>query len=54
MGYVQIYNINIQRELRPTLIMNADFTDTKGSGLTIVEAPNRTADGVRLDERAGI
>ena len=49
LGYVQIYNINIQRELRPTLIMNADFTDTKGSGLDVVEAPNRTPTGVRLD-----
>ena len=49
LGYVQIYNINIQRELRPTLIMNADFTNTKGSGLDVVEAPNRTPAGVRLD-----
>jgi hypothetical protein len=49
LGYVQIYNLNIQRELRPSLILNADFTDTKGSGLTVVEAPNRTPDGVRLD-----
>jgi hypothetical protein len=29
--------------------MNVDFTDTKGTGLTVVEAPNRTPDGVRLD-----
>jgi hypothetical protein len=49
LGYVQIFNLNIQRELRPTLILNADFTDTKGTALDIVEAPNRTPDGVRLD-----
>ena len=48
LGYVQIYNLNIQRELRPTLIMNADFTGTKGTALDIVEAPNRTPTGVRL------
>jgi hypothetical protein len=49
LGYVQILNLNIQRELRPTLILNADFTATKGTALDIVEAPNRTPDGVRLD-----
>jgi hypothetical protein len=49
LGYVQIFNLNIQRELRPTLILNADFTNTKGTALDIVEAPNRTPDGVRLD-----
>jgi hypothetical protein len=48
LGYVQIWNLNIQRELTPTLIMNADYTGTKGTNLDVVEAPNRTATGLRI------
>jgi len=48
LGYVQIWNVNIQRELRPTLIMNIDYTGTKGSDLDLVEAPNRTPTGIRI------
>ncbi len=48
LGYVQIWNLNIQQQLRPTLIMNLDYTGTKGTALDIVEAPNRTIDGIRL------
>jgi outer membrane receptor protein involved in Fe transport len=48
LGYVQIWNLNIQRELRPTLIMNVDYTGTKGTNLDIVEAPNRTGTSVRI------
>ncbi len=48
LGYVQIWNLNIQRELTPTLIMNVDYTGTKGTSLDVVEAPNRTASGLRI------
>ncbi len=46
LGYVQIWNVDIQQQIRPTLIMNLDYTGTKGTRLDILEAPNRTATGV--------
>jgi trimeric autotransporter adhesin len=46
LGYVQIWNLDIQQQLRPTLIVNFDYTGTKGTRLDILEAPNRTATGV--------
>jgi hypothetical protein len=48
LGYVQIWNLDIQQELRPTLILNLDYTGTKGTALDILEAPNRTATGIRI------
>jgi hypothetical protein len=41
-GYVQIRNLDIQQQLRPTLLLNLDYTGTKGTNLDILEAPNRT------------
>ena len=46
LGYVQIWNVDVQQQIRPTLIMNLDYTGTKGTRLDILEAPNRTATGV--------
>jgi len=48
MGYVQIRNIDIQQQIRPTLLLNLDYTGTKGTDLDILEAPNRTATGIRI------
>jgi hypothetical protein len=48
LGYVQIWNLDIQQELRPTLVLNVDYTGTKGTRLDILEAPNRDASGVRI------
>lgn len=48
LGYVQIWNLNIQREIRPSLLINVDYTGTKGTQLDILEAPNRDATGIRL------
>lgn len=48
LGYVQIWNLNIQRELRPDLVLNVDYTGSKGTHLDILEAPNRTATGLRI------
>ncbi|MGA7756021.1 MAG: TonB-dependent receptor [Candidatus Sulfotelmatobacter sp.] len=42
LGYVQIRNLDIQQQLRPTLLLNIDYTGTKGTDLDILEAPNRT------------
>jgi hypothetical protein len=43
LGYVQIRNLDIQQQIRPTLLLNIDYTGTKGTDLDILEAPNRTA-----------
>jgi hypothetical protein len=48
LGYVQIWNLNIQREIKPSLLLNVDYTGTKGTRLDILEAPNRDASGIRL------
>ena len=46
MGYVQIWNLDIQRELKADLLLNVDYTGTKGTRLDVLEAPNRTAGGL--------
>ncbi len=46
LGYVQIWNVDVQQQIRPTLIMNLDYTGTKGTRLDVLEAPNRTETGV--------
>ena len=48
LGYVQIWNLDVQQELTPTILVNVDYTGTKGTRLDIVEAPNRTATGLLL------
>jgi hypothetical protein len=45
LGYVQIRNLDIQQQIRPTLLLNLDYTGTKGTDLDILEAPNRTPTG---------
>jgi trimeric autotransporter adhesin len=50
MGYVQIRNLDIQQQIRPTLLLNFDYTGTKGTALDILEAPNRTASGIRIPD----
>ena len=48
MGYVQIRNLDIQQQIRPTILLNIDYTGTKGTDLDILEAPNRTPTGLRI------
>jgi hypothetical protein len=48
MGYVQIRNLDIQQQIRPTILLNVDYTGTKGTDLDILEAPNRTLTGIRI------
>jgi hypothetical protein len=48
LGYVQIRNLDIQQQIRPTVLLNIDYTGTKGTNLDILEAPNRTAAGIRI------
>jgi len=46
LGYVQIWNANVQQEITPTVILNFDYTGTKGTRLDVVEAPNRISTGL--------
>ncbi|MGA8149692.1 MAG: TonB-dependent receptor [Terriglobales bacterium] len=48
LAYVQIRNLDIQQQIRPTLLLNIDYTGTKGTNLDILEAPNRTATSLRI------
>ncbi|MGA9977116.1 MAG: TonB-dependent receptor, partial [Candidatus Sulfotelmatobacter sp.] len=48
LGYVQIRNLDIQQQIRPTILLNIDYTGTKGTDLDILEAPNRTATRIRI------
>ena len=48
LGYVQIWNVDMQQELLPTLQLNLSYNGTKGTRLDIVESPNRTATGIRI------
>ena len=48
LGYVQIRNLDIQHQIRPTLLLNIDYTGTKGTALDVLEAPNRTATGILI------
>ena len=49
LGYVQIRNLDIQQQIRPTLLLNLDYTGTKGTDLDVLEAPNRTANGILIN-----
>jgi hypothetical protein len=46
LGYVQIWNLDIQQEITRTLSVNLDYTGTKGTKLDVLTAPNSTATGV--------
>jgi len=48
LGYVQIWNADLQQEITPTLFFNLGYNGTKGTKLDIVEAPNRSATGTRI------
>ena len=45
LGYVQIWNLNIQQEIKRSFVLNVDYTGTKGTHLDILRAPNRDASG---------
>ena len=42
-AYVQMWNLNMQHELTPTLLLNVGYTGSKGSALDMLRAPNRAA-----------
>jgi trimeric autotransporter adhesin len=48
LGYVQMWNLDIQQQIKRSLIVNIDYTGSKGTGLDIVRAPNRGPAGLRI------
>ena len=48
LGYLQIWNADVQEEILPTLILNLDYTGTKGTRLDLLDDPNRDATGIRI------
>ena len=54
LGYVQIWNVDMQQQIRPTLIMNLDYTGTKGTRLDILEAPEPHRDRRALSRGAAV
>lgn len=48
-GYAQTWNLDLQQDLKHGgLVLSLDYTGTKGTRLDVLEAPNRTATGLRL------
>ncbi|HET9743491.1 MAG TPA: TonB-dependent receptor [Terriglobales bacterium] len=45
LGYVQIWNLDIQRELSPSLVLNVGYNGAKGTDLDMERAPNRLPNG---------
>ncbi|HKW88776.1 MAG TPA: TonB-dependent receptor [Candidatus Acidoferrales bacterium] len=48
LGYVQIWNLDVQQELSKSLLLNVDYTGSKGTNLDILEDPNRSATGLLI------
>lgn len=48
LGYVQNWNLDVQRELTPGLVLNVSYNGAKGTALDMQRAPNRTPTGLRI------
>ena len=48
MGYVQLFNLGVQRDLGRGVIMNLDYNGSKGTRLDMLRSPNRGRTGLRL------
>ncbi len=47
-AYVQMWNLNVQRELSSTVLLNVGYTGSKGTALDMLRAPNRGPDGILI------
>ena len=45
LGFVHVWNLDVQRDLTRTIIVGASYTGTRGGDLDIQRAPNRGPDG---------
>jgi hypothetical protein len=50
LGYVQIWNADVQRELTRTWSLGTSYIGTRGSQLDLLRAPNRGADGTLIED----
>ena len=48
LGYVQLWNLNIQRDIGWNTVVNIGYTGSKGTGLDMWLAPNRGAEGLLI------
>ncbi|HZQ90237.1 MAG TPA: TonB-dependent receptor [Terriglobales bacterium] len=48
LGYVQNWDLNVQRELTRTIILNIGYSGAKGTRLDVLQAPNRGPNGLLL------
>jgi hypothetical protein len=48
-GYVHLWNVDLQREITRTLTGGVSYTGTKGLSLDILRAPNRSPTGTTID-----
>ncbi len=48
-GYVHLWNVDLQREITRTLTGGVSYTGTKGLSLDILRAPNRSATGTTIN-----
>ena len=46
--YVQTWNLNIQQEIKSSLVLNIGYTGAKGTHLDIVDAPDQTLTGAPI------
>ncbi len=46
LGYVQVWNLDVQRTLPMGMVLNLGYNGSKGGELDILRAPNRTAAGL--------
>jgi hypothetical protein len=49
LGLVQTWNVDVSRQFDRAWNVGAGYTHTRGSSLDILRAPNRDADGVRIE-----
>ena len=48
LGYVQIWNLDLQRDLTRTVQLGIGYTGTRGSNLDVLRAPNRGPNGLLI------
>lgn len=52
MGYVQLWDVSVQRQLGRVYLLNLDYNGSKGTDLDQLRAPNRTATGLLFPDVA--
>ena len=50
LGFVHIWNVDVQRDVTRTVIVGATYTGTRGGDLDIQRAPNRGPDGLTIPD----